>query len=133
MPAIRCSRSARSDPTAGSGPALASRRSGAQRAANSTSLPRGDLAAAIYATIDDDVETIFGDSITAINEHPDGVCVSFAQAKSRDFDLVIGADGLHSNVRRLTFGPGQTSNTIWAAWSRRVSSRAIGPAMNWPT
>ena len=31
--------------------------------------------------------------------------VSFAQAKSWDFDLVIGADGLHSNVRRLTFGP----------------------------
>ena len=70
-----------------------------------TSLPRGDLAATIYATIENDVETIFGDSITAINEHPDGVCVSFAQAKSRDFDLVIGADGLHSNVRRLTFGP----------------------------
>ena len=33
------------------------------------------------------------------------MCVSFAQAKTRDFDLVIGADGLHSNVRRLTFGP----------------------------
>lgn len=70
-----------------------------------TSLPRGDLAATIYATIANDVETIFGDSITAINEHPDGVSVSFAQATSRDFDLVIGADGLHSNVRRLAFGP----------------------------
>lgn len=70
-----------------------------------TSLPRGDLAAAIYATIADDVETIFDDSITAINEHPDGVSVSFAQNKTRDFDLVIGADGLHSNVRRLTLGP----------------------------
>ena len=70
-----------------------------------TSLPRGDLAAAIYATIADDVETIFDDGITAINEHPDGVSVSFAQNKTRDFDLVIGADGLHSNVRRLTFGP----------------------------
>jgi 2-polyprenyl-6-methoxyphenol hydroxylase-like FAD-dependent oxidoreductase len=30
---------------------------------------------------------------------------SFAQDKTRDFDLVIGAAGLHSNVRRLTFGP----------------------------
>jgi 2-polyprenyl-6-methoxyphenol hydroxylase-like FAD-dependent oxidoreductase len=46
-----------------------------------TSLPRGDLAAAIYATIEDDVETILGDGITAINEHPDGVCVSFARAR----------------------------------------------------
>jgi len=70
-----------------------------------TSLPRGDLAATIYATIENDVETIFDDSITAINEHAEGVSVSFAEAKTRDFDLVIGADGLHSNVRRLTFGP----------------------------
>jgi 2-polyprenyl-6-methoxyphenol hydroxylase-like FAD-dependent oxidoreductase len=69
-----------------------------------TSLPRGDLAAAIYATVEHDVETIFGDSITAIDEHPDGVSLSFAHAKPRDFDLVVGADGLHSNVRRLTFG-----------------------------
>ncbi|WP_102143597.1 FAD-binding domain [Mycobacterium hubeiense] len=69
------------------------------------SLPRGDLAATIYATIENDVETIFGDSITAIDEHPNGVSLSFTQATSRDFDLVIGADGLHSNVRRLTFGP----------------------------
>lgn len=70
-----------------------------------TSLPRGDLAAAIYATIANDVETIFDDSVTAIDEHPDGVSVSFAQAKTRDFDLVVGADGLHSTVRQLTFGP----------------------------
>jgi 2-polyprenyl-6-methoxyphenol hydroxylase-like FAD-dependent oxidoreductase len=69
-----------------------------------TSLPRGDLAAAVYATIEHDVEAIFGDSVTAIDEHPDGVSVNFAHAKSRDFDLVVGADGLHSNVRRLTFG-----------------------------
>ena len=69
-----------------------------------TSLPRGDLAAAIYDTIDGKVDTIFGDSIAAIEEHGDGVHVSFEEAAPRDFDLVIGADGLHSNVRRLVFG-----------------------------
>lgn len=69
-----------------------------------TSLPRGDLAAALYATIDGDAETLFGDSITAITEHPEGICVSFLNGHSRDFDLVVGADGLHSNVRRLVFG-----------------------------
>lgn len=69
-----------------------------------TSLPRGDLAANIYTSIEDDVETIFGDCISAIDEHSDGVRVSFAQAKAREFDLVIGADGLHSDVRRLRFG-----------------------------
>jgi 2-polyprenyl-6-methoxyphenol hydroxylase-like FAD-dependent oxidoreductase len=70
-----------------------------------TSLPRGDLAAAIYATIESDVETIFGDSIAAIEEHRGGVQVTFDHAEAAEFDLVIGADGLHSNVRRLVFGP----------------------------
>ncbi|BBZ45901.1 oxidoreductase [Mycobacterium parmense] len=70
-----------------------------------TSLPRGDLAAAIYATIEDKVETIFGDSIAAVDEHGGGVRLAFERAAPRDFDLVIGADGLHSNVRRLVFGP----------------------------
>ena len=74
-----------------------------------TSLPRGDLAAAIYATVEHDVETIFGDSITAINEHVDGVSLSFAEGTTRDFDLLIGADGLHSNVRRLAFGSDSTA------------------------
>jgi 2-polyprenyl-6-methoxyphenol hydroxylase-like FAD-dependent oxidoreductase len=73
------------------------------------SLPRGDLAAVIYAAIEHDVQTIFDDSITALNEHADGVRVSFAQGKPRDFELVIGADGLHSNVRRLAFGPESAS------------------------
>ena len=71
------------------------------------SLPRGDLAAAIYATIEDKVETIFGDSIATIDEHGDGVRLTFEKSAPRDFDLVIGADGLHSNVRRLVFGPEQ--------------------------
>ncbi|MEB3032568.1 FAD-binding domain [[Mycobacterium] nativiensis] len=70
-----------------------------------TSIPRGDLAAAIHATIAEDVEMIYGDAITAIDEHPDGVGLTFGHAGPREFDLVIGADGLHSNVRRLVFGP----------------------------
>jgi 2-polyprenyl-6-methoxyphenol hydroxylase-like FAD-dependent oxidoreductase len=70
-----------------------------------TSLPRGDLAAAIYSTIEGNVETIFGDSIAAVDEHNDGVGLTFDRGAPRDFDLVIGADGLHSNVRRLVFGP----------------------------
>ena len=69
------------------------------------SLPRGDLARAIYRTVVKEVETIFGDQITAIDQHDDGVRLSFQHAPDRDFDLVVGADGLHSNVRRLAFGP----------------------------
>ena len=70
-----------------------------------TSLPRGDLAAAIYRTIERSVPTLFDDSITGIDQHSDGVRVTFENASADNFDLVIGADGLHSNVRRLVFGP----------------------------
>lgn len=70
-----------------------------------TSVPRGDLAAAIYATIDGEVEAIFSERITAVDDHPEGVRLEFEHAPPRDFDLLIGADGLHSNVRGLVFGP----------------------------
>jgi 2-polyprenyl-6-methoxyphenol hydroxylase-like FAD-dependent oxidoreductase len=70
-----------------------------------TSLPRGDLAAAICTTIEDKVETIFGDSIATVDEHGDGVRLTFENNAPREFDLLVGADGLHSNVRRLVFGP----------------------------
>jgi len=52
-----------------------------------------------------DVEYVFGDSITALTEEPHGVRVEFEHGGFRTFDLVIGADGLHSAVRRLAFGP----------------------------
>ncbi|KCZ92723.1 FAD-binding domain [Hyphomonas johnsonii] len=70
-----------------------------------TSLPRGDLAECIYMAVQDKVETVFGDSISAIDMGDEGVAVRFESGARRDFDLVIGADGLHSNVRRLLFGP----------------------------
>ncbi|WP_099243674.1 FAD-binding domain [Mycobacterium sp. shizuoka-1] len=67
------------------------------------SVARGDLAAIIYATIEDRVEAIFDDSITAIDQNPDGVTLTFARTPTRDFDILVGADGLHSNVRQLAF------------------------------
>ena len=70
-----------------------------------TSVPRGDLAAAIYRTIGSRVETLFDNSISAIDERATGVLVSFEHGTARQFDLVIGADGLHSTVRALVFGP----------------------------
>jgi len=69
------------------------------------SIPRGELAALIYRTIEGDVETIFDDSIASIVQTPSGVRVTFDSGTVRDFDLVIGADGLHSRVREIVFGP----------------------------
>lgn len=70
-----------------------------------TSLPRGDLAAAIFQTIENRVETSFGDGITGLQEHETGIRASFEHGPAHDFDLVIGADGLNSKIRELTFGP----------------------------
>jgi 2-polyprenyl-6-methoxyphenol hydroxylase-like FAD-dependent oxidoreductase len=68
------------------------------------SVPRGELAASLYESIEDRAETIFGDSLVALEQDDREVRVSFARSGVRAFDLVIGADGLHSNVRRLAFG-----------------------------
>jgi 2-polyprenyl-6-methoxyphenol hydroxylase-like FAD-dependent oxidoreductase len=65
---------------------------------------RGDLVDILYAHTRDDVEYLFDDSIASIVDGPDGARVTFEKAPPRTFDLVIGADGLHSNVRRLVFG-----------------------------
>src|SRR5262249_31220938 len=70
-----------------------------------TSLRRSDLAAAIYRALDGEVETIFGDSVAGIEDVDGAVRVSFDRAGPRPADLVVGADGLHSRVRRLVFGP----------------------------
>ena len=69
------------------------------------SLPRGDLAATIFGKIEGKVETIFGDSVERIEQTQNGVRVEFASGGAREFDLVVGADGLHSRVRELVFGP----------------------------
>ncbi len=69
-------------------------------------LARSDLAAAIYGALEGRVETIFGDTIQTIDDDGERVRVTFEQSgATRDFDLVVGADGLHSKVRRLVFGP----------------------------
>jgi 2-polyprenyl-6-methoxyphenol hydroxylase-like FAD-dependent oxidoreductase len=70
-------------------------------------LLRDDLIELLYDATKLDVEYQFDDSITEV--HHDGkvgsqVAVTFEQAGTRGFDVVIGADGLHSNVRRLVFG-----------------------------
>jgi len=70
-----------------------------------TSLRRSDLAALIYGAIDGTVETMFGDSISSLEEQRAFVRIRFRRGAPRDVDLVIGADGLHSVVRRLVLGP----------------------------
>lgn len=65
---------------------------------------RGDLAAIFHEATRDTTEYIFDDSIAAIEDNATGVDVLFQRSGRRRFDLVVGADGLHSNVRSVVFG-----------------------------
>lgn len=66
---------------------------------------RGDLAAILYERTRNTCEYVFGDSVTSLTDTGSGVHVTFDRSAPRTFDLVVGADGIHSNVRRLAFGP----------------------------
>ncbi|BBJ44868.1 oxidoreductase [Streptomyces antimycoticus] len=66
---------------------------------------RGDLAASLYALVRDDVEFLFGDSIDTLDQYGQGFDVTFRSGQRRTFDLVVGADGMHSQTRETLFGP----------------------------
>ncbi len=68
-------------------------------------LPRGDLTAELYqATLEQSVRCRFDDSIAALHEDEQGIHVDFKSGEKETFDIVIGADGMHSNTRRFIFG-----------------------------
>ena len=67
---------------------------------------RGDLAGALHAAVRDDVEFLFDDSIDSLDQSSGhGVDVTFRGGSRRTFDMVFGADGLHSRTREFLFGP----------------------------
>jgi 2-polyprenyl-6-methoxyphenol hydroxylase-like FAD-dependent oxidoreductase len=69
---------------------------------------RGDLTNVLYEATRADVEYLFNDRIAELAPTADGVTVTFASGTVREFDLVVGADGVHSGVRALAFGPEST-------------------------
>lgn len=67
---------------------------------------RSDLSAVLHRRgVTAGVEYVFGDAVAALHESADGVRVDLASGSSRTVDVVIGADGVHSGVRRVAFGP----------------------------
>ncbi|MBW0106585.1 FAD-dependent monooxygenase [Pseudonocardia sp. KRD-291] len=66
---------------------------------------RGDLAGLLHVAARPGVEFLFDDTVTGLVQDADGVDVTFENAAARRFALVVGADGLHSAVRRVAFGP----------------------------
>lgn len=103
---------------------------------------RGDLAKILHDATKENVEYIFGDQITALDEQENEVAVSFKNHPPRSFDLVIAADGIRSTTRSLMFGdepvikyigaycsyltiPRIESDTQWAYWYNATESRVI--------
>ena len=68
------------------------------------SIARSELASALHDALGGGVETVYGDTVEALDDDGDRVRVTFRSGGERDFDLVVGADGLHSQVRGLAFG-----------------------------
>ncbi|MFE6309412.1 FAD-dependent monooxygenase [Nocardiopsis sp. NPDC057823] len=66
---------------------------------------RGDLVRILHAPTTAHTEYLYDDTLTALEQDGDRVRATFLNAAPRTFDLVVGADGLHSATRRLAFGP----------------------------
>ncbi|WP_328389709.1 FAD-dependent monooxygenase [Streptomyces sp. NBC_00400] len=67
-------------------------------------LLREDLTQLLYRQVRDGVEYVFNDSLVTLDQGPHGINAGFESGRRRTFDLVVGADGLHSKVRQLAFG-----------------------------
>ncbi len=68
-------------------------------------LRRSDLSRLLFEKVGGATDIIFGDDIVGLRQGQDGVLVQLRHAEERRFDLAVGADGLHSGVRELAFGP----------------------------
>lgn len=67
-------------------------------------IERDILLKMLHNTIKNDVEFIFNNSITEIDEIDDSVIVTFKDGLKDQYELLFGCDGIHSGVRKIWFG-----------------------------
>ncbi|MFD8431801.1 FAD-dependent monooxygenase [Streptomyces coelicoflavus] len=80
---------------------------------------RADLSEVLHRSAQTETEFVFDDTVTALDQGEGGVVgVTFRRSAPRRFGLVVGADGMHSTVRRLVFAPSGGSRTTWACTAR---------------
>jgi len=68
-------------------------------------IPRRDLCELLAGAASQFADVRYDDTVSALRDDGAGVEVTFERGGPCRFDLVVGADGLHSTVRRLVFGP----------------------------
>ena len=83
-------------------------------------IARGHLASILYRNIYGNCESLFGDSLIKIDQDERGARVEFKHSKPRHFDVVVGADGLHSGVRKLSSAKRIAPRSIWDTWLPRL-------------
>lgn len=66
---------------------------------------RDDLSRILVRALSEDIEIIYGDSVVSLTESDDSVAVTFESGIQKTYELVFGADGLPSSIRKLAFGP----------------------------
>lgn len=92
---------------------------------------RGDLAGVLFDATRAGTEYVFGDTVTALEDDGDGVTVTFERATPRRFDLVVGADGTHSAVRALAFGPESACTTPLGCYTSWFTAPAAFDLDGW--
>ncbi|MEU4560689.1 FAD-dependent oxidoreductase [Actinoplanes sp. NPDC023936] len=94
---------------------------------------RGDLEAALfrevalYREVATDIR--FGTTVTAVDQHPDGVRVTLSDGTTEEADLLVGADGVHSRTRRMFFGPDFRVDFPYVVMAFPVPGDASGSAI----
>jgi 2-polyprenyl-6-methoxyphenol hydroxylase-like FAD-dependent oxidoreductase len=72
------------------------------------------------------VPTRLGVSVTSVTQEQDRILVGFSDGSAADYDLVVGADGIYSTVRRLTISPSLPGYAETMVWRSIVSTRPAG-------
>lgn len=95
-------------------------------------IPRADLSAILLEACPPDVEIIFDDEITRLEPRVDKVSATFRRTTSRPFDLVVGADGLHSRVRSLLWGSEARFSHPFGMYVASTQARPLSPRPSEP-
>jgi 2-polyprenyl-6-methoxyphenol hydroxylase-like FAD-dependent oxidoreductase len=92
---------------------------------------KGDLTRILYEATRHDVEYLFGRHIIEMSQDGSGVRVRFSDGEVRRFDVVVGADGIHSGVRSLAFGASSKFVRHLGAYNAFYTVRDPGDLDHW--